>query len=1836
MRNYKLMLLGIILVLFSCKKKTATTEGDEIFEYRSYIAEISKGVISAEEDVKVVLAKTIENITANEELDDDVLTVSPSVSGKVIALNDQTIAFVPETKFEQDTEYTFTLNLERLIKEVPEEHKEFTFKVKTLKQQINVITEHLQSYSKEWQYVEGVLRSSDVLSLEMAKKLIKASQEGEDIALKFEDSSEKGTSFSFKIDSIKRKKEDTKLMVSWDGAPFNIESKDDIEIAIPGKDNFVIVDVKVVNAERQYLEINFSDPVKSDQEFKGLVAIAEVKKLRFSVKGNVLRVYPNVDVKGAALLEVFQGIKSVDGFKLKETYSQSIAFEELKPEIRFIQSGTILPSSNNLKVNFEAVSLKAVDVTVLRIYENNILQFLQEQNLSGGGELRRVSRPVAKKTIQLENELSKSSRNWKAFAVDLNALITPEKGAIYRVIFSFKPSYSTYTCSNTNFSTEETQEENFDEEEDEGSYWDNAESYYNSDYDWYERDNPCHTSYYYNKKVATNVLASDLGVVIKKGTNKSFFASVNNIVTTQPIEGATVTFYNYQQQELGTKVTDVDGTTFFDADAEVYFAVVSHNNEKTYIKLNEGNVLSVSKFDVSGVKLHKGLKGFIYGERGVWRPGDDIYLTFMLEDNANPLPKGHPIKLELIDPYGQTTNRIVQRSGINNVYNFTVSTSSEEPTGNWQAKISVGGATFVKTLKIETIKPNRLKIKADFDADLITNSKPVKGHLAVKWLHGAIAKNLAADVTAKFSAVETKFKKFPGYIFDDPSKRFTGQEQVVFDGEIDAEGKADFMLKTQLSKTSPGMLKASFITKVYEEGGDFSTDVFSKPYSPYQTYVGISVPKGDKARGMLLTDVKQKFEIVTVGENGRAKAVKNVEVNIYKIRWRWWWETSEDNLSGYNSSSYKEPVYNTTVSTNASGKGTFEFELKYPDWGRYLVIVKDPNGKHSAGKDVYIDWPGWAGKSRKNDPSTASMLMISTDKTNYQVGEKAIVTFPSGDIGRALVTIENGSEVLESLWVTPEKGETKFELPIKELYSPNVYINITLLQPHGATANDLPIRMYGMVPIQVEDPVTKLAPVIKMPDVLEPEEKITVKVSESDGKAMTYTLAIVDEGLLDLTRFKTPNPWSSFYAREALGVKTWDIYDDVIGAFGGRIDQIFAIGGDDEAAGANNKKANRFKPMVIYKGPFYLKAGETRSHNIAIPKYVGSVRTMVIAGNNTSSAYGRAEKTTPVRKPLMLLASLPRKVSPGEKVRLPITVFAMEKKVKNVTVKVKTSKGFKIVGSKTQQLKFTEPDEKMTYFDLEITNDEGVSKVTIEASGNGEKASYEVEIDVVNPNPKTTKGSDIVLAANGSQTISLETFGITGSNTAQIELSTLPSMDFTGRMKYLIKYPHGCVEQTTSGAFPQLYLADIFELSSEKKAKIEGNIKKGIKRLSNFQRSNGGLSYWPGQSNANDWGTSYAGHFLLEAEQKGYVLPIGFKSKWIAYQKQKAKQWRKNSNRSDLSQAYRLYTLALSESADVSAMNRLRETNDLSDEAKHRLAAAYALIGQSTAAKTLFEDGGSGVTYTSTSSYSNTYGSLARNRAMALEATVLLKDMNKAQELAKIIAKGLSEKGWMSTQTTAYSLMAMAKFANLVGGKGIHVKVSVNGKNSTVKSAKTLAESGLTIKKGSNTITLNNKEGNAVFVKVLNSGILPIGEEEIVVRNLNASVRYVNKSGNSIAVTSLSQGTNFIAEVKITNTKAVNVKDVALAEIFPSGWEIINTRFTDFGSFADNKVEHTDIRDDRVNFYFDLKANQTKTFRILLNASYLGSYYIPGIQCEAMYDNDFAVHTKGKWVKVVK
>ncbi|UII74801.1 MG2 domain-containing protein [Flagellimonas sp. HMM57] len=1852
-RYFRLFLISMLVLIGSCKKKTdSSLDTDNLFKFKDYISYHTNGTQSISTPIKVVLAKQLDQFELTQELPSEYFKISPKIEGKLVIENGRELVFQPSEYLEPNTEYAVSVALNKLFDAIDRDFKEYTFSFKTITPNFKINLGNLQSYSKNWQYLTGTLEASDILNASKINSVLSVAQGDKKISVKWENTKEDARYFTFKIDSIPRKTDDSELAISWNGEALGTENKGSENYTIPGLNKFIVVDAKTSTAPNAALTLNFSDPLKQNQNLNGLVTIEGAQSLRYEINGNVLQVYPANRILGQVRVNVFEGIKSEYGYSLKKPFSELVSFEQLKPSVRLISKGTILPNAASTPIYFETVNLSAVEVRVIQVFENNMLQYLQHNDLTQryNSDIRTVGRRVAYKVIPLVENKDDDTSSWKAHALDLSKLIKVNPGSLYRIEFSFKKEHTTYGCEGSGNSEGDeatnsiAEAQNLSEEAREERYWDNELYYWrDNSYNWEERDNPCHNAFYNSDRIAfTNLLGSDLGLIVKKGNNRSYHFAATNLVTTNPEAGATIKLYNYQQQLLSEVKTDASGFGIYDGDANVAFAIAEKNNNFAYAKLADGNALSLSKFDVSGQKLQSGLQGFMYTERGVHRPGDPIHLTFVLDDKANPLPAKHPVSMEVTDARGKLVQRNVLKEGTipvadglyakkeGNFYYFPIPTKSTSPTGTWNAKVIVGGAQFNKSLKVATIKPNRLKVSFDFEDEVLKANRNNKGKAEVKWLHGAPARNLKIDINAKLQQASNAFPKHKGYIFQDPVRTFNDTELQFVNSKLNGEGVLNIDQKITANTNAPGMLQATFTTKVFEGGGDFSIDVFSKKLAPFSHFVGLRSPKA-KRYGSFLTDEDTTFDVISVDADGKKAANRKLKVKIFEIAWRWWWNRGYDNLSRYENATVHKPFKEMTVTTGADGKANFKVNIPDDDGGRYLVRVIDEVSGHATGRTAYF-YRNWWRRPASGDTESSKILIFSADKEKYTLGDQAVVTFPSDVGGRALLSIENGSEVLSQKWIETSAKETKATIPITADMAPNAYINISLLQPHGQVANDLPIRLYGIVPLLVENPATFLKPELEMPEVLAPEKSYKVTVSESNKKPMTYSLAVVDEGLLDLTRFKTPDIHSSFYARQALGVKTFDIFDDVMGAYSISVDNIYAIGGGGIGEGAKNRKAQRFKPVVTYLGPFTLKAGEKTTHTIDMPNYVGSVRTMVVAGNK-NSAYGKAEKATPVRKPLMVLTSIPRKLSPGETVTIPVTVFAMEKKVKNVKVSIDAGKALEPIGATTKNITFNSVGEQIVNFDFKVNPSKSFQTIKVTVSGNGERASNETEIDVENPNPITTKSTLYTVTENQSQSISFETFGTSGTNTAFIEFSTLPPMDFSKRMNYLLQYPHGCVEQTTSAAFPQLFLTEILDITFDRKKEIEKNIKAAIKKLNDFQAPSGGLSYWPGYGYADDWGTSYAGHFMLEAKQKGYQLPLTFLSNWLRYQKNTARQWsnQRTSYNTDIAQAYRLYTLALAQQPELAAMNRLREAKNLSNEAKWRLAAAYALVGKKEVAQQLIQK--ANINFQPNSYNYRTYGSVFRNMAMALETMVIIGD-DQQRELAISLAKKLSSQSWYSTQETSFALLAMAKMVAKNGGKSINLTFTNNGKEITVKTDRAIAQRGLSITSSQSEITVNNKQGNVIYATLTQTGKLPVGEELAQQRNLSLSVRYLDAVGNSIDVSNLRQGTELQAQLTVFNSSNDYIDNLALTQIVPSGWEIVNTSYAGGGDSNSSKAEYIDTRDDRTNFYFDLGSKKSKTFTVKLNASFLGDYYLPGSQVEAMYDDNRYARNKGQWIKV--
>ena len=1323
MKRYKLWVFLILILTLSCSKKKEEVDTFSSVQnlYVEYVSGYTNGYISSQSEIKVKLAKAVDNAEPGQEIQGDLFLFEPSLNGKAFWEDKSTVVFRPQDQLQSGQQYKVRFLLNSIL-ETPVDKKEFKFVFDCIPQNYEVNVEGMSLYDADdlgRVKVMGYIQTADFVRDEEAEGLVRAEQNGKDLEITFEHGVGQNKHY-FVIENVSRVEESQNVLIAWNGEAIGVEKSGNLEYDIPSLSDYSVSSVKLVRSGDNYISVLFSDPIDERQNLRGLVRLSQGTNPRVLVELNELKIYPTSKMVGTVQLNIDKGIKNKAGYTLKDHFQSSLQFSQYKPEIKLAANkGTIIPSSEGLIVPFEAVSLSAVDLSIVRIFENNVLQYLQNNKSGGNYELRRVGRPIARKTIQLSTTGVTDLNNWNRYTLDISEYVDVEPGAFYQVRLNFRKSYSQYFCESTEEEIASGIEEDWEYEE--NTNWDYYDDYYY--YDWENRDNPCHKAYYTRRRMVSKVIfGSDLGLLAKKADQGNLSIFVSNIVTTEPMSGVSVEAYDYQQQLIGTGITDVEGKLTISGDGSPFILLAKIDNQYGYLKLDDGSALSLSNFNVSGNRIQKGIKGFVYGERGVWRPGDDIHLSFILEDIQNRLPDGHPVVLELYNPLGQLHSRSVQTSSLKDLYVFNTSTPSDAPTGNWQARVKVGGATFSKQLKIETVKPNRLKINLDFGKERLVKGEPNSGMLNVRWLHGAVARNLKATYEVLLVPTKTTFSGYENLSFDDPSKEFFQDAEVIYDGRLDNEGNAIIPVRLRTGSEPPGMVNAIFRGKVFEEGGDFSVDKTTISYVPYEAFVGLQTPEGDK-RGMLVTDTDHNIRVVTLDAQGSPISRSSLNVELYKLRWRWWWDNSYESQSTYTSSYSSERIKSGTVSTR-DGEGVYKLRINQPEWGRYLLKVSDPISGHSTGKIIYIDWPGWAGKQR-GGLGGPTMLDFEVESDEVTAGENIRINIPSSAGGKALISLETGSKVLETFWIETTDENSLIEFEATNEMAPNIYAHITMLQPHSQTSNDLPIRLYGVQSIKVTDPGTVLKPMISMSDELSPGEEFEVEIKEETGKPMAYTIAIVEDGLLDLTKFKTPEPHSSFYAREALGVKTWDVFDDVIGSYGGQIERLLAIGGDDELEGPEDNEANRFKPVIMFKGPFYLAPGDNASHSFEMPQYIGSVRTMVVSGYD--GAYGSTDKSTPVVQPLMILATLPRVAGPMEDISLPVNVFSMDESIRKVKLQVETEGKIEVSGPNVKEVDFSGTGDQVVYFNLKATPDLGVAKVNLTATSGSLNAKYDVE-----------------------------------------------------------------------------------------------------------------------------------------------------------------------------------------------------------------------------------------------------------------------------------------------------------------------------------------------------------------------------------------------------------------------------------------------------------------------------------------------------------------------------
>ena len=1824
------LVLGVLLLAFmpSCGKKGTTSGGATTFVERikpldesllMFLDSYTSGVIANGEPI-VVRFNNPEalKVKYGEDLSSKSFSFSPSLKGKAVWIDENTVGFQYDN-IDKNQNYVCKFKMSDFVDVPADQTLEFGFGVR--RQNFSLVTaQPICTSNESMNYLLRVAFAVPVDQDEVVNLFDDAFRKSHPVQV----TATGNNVYDFEVQNFERKNNAYEVPVVLDGKALDCKAKMERNLAIYAKDSFepVMFDVDKAASKGTLL---FTQPLKESQNLAGFVSFNKKLGYKADIKGNKIDFYFDKSSLYRYELEdlnmsVASGIRADNGMLLQGDYDYPFDLTDNLPKVRWTDDGVIIPNVDETTVYFDAICLNSVTLRIIRIYDDNILSFLQDNEITETYGVRKAGRLEKKVRLAIDNPYA---NQWKTFPIVLSDYIKVEPGAMYQLSLNFGPA--DYT-----FASEEMKKAVVDNDVMEADYWD-GESYDYKEYN-YEGEWGDPNGYYYYNYVETkkNIVVSDLAVTAKMGRNDVVDVYVYQISDAQPATGAQVKAYNFQRQELAKGSVDAQGHVQLQCPNRPAFVVATDKKgSKSVIKLSDGNALSYSRFNIYGEAIEKGVSAFAYSNRGVWRPGDDLQLNLMLNDFESSIPADYPVVLEVLDATGRLYAKQVNTKPLNDIYCFVVPTNVADETGLWTARFKVGTSTITKNLRVETVKPNRLEIKFELP-EVVSLSKNERVNLVSRWLNGMKANGLKAEVDAKVREGVTSFKNFANYTFVNETQSFETQELALFSGNLNSEGVANVGFGPLSDLYAAQMMNGTFTVKVFEQGGDFSIASFQTKLSPYQRYVGVELPEVTAKYGSYYDTGKDwKFNIAMVSENGTAyNSAVALEYALYKMDSYWWWSSEDEwSLQRYASGTYKAPVQGGNLTCN----GTTSVTINIPDdkWGNYLLVVNDRQGGNMFAKVISFDWGYGHSSSESGAPAQLSM---KTTADSYQVGDKIVVTFPANDQAKALVTVEANDRVLQTLLVENLGSEGKVEITATEEMIPNVYVYVALIQPHDAN-NDMPIRLYGVVPVKVENKKLQLQPNIQVPETANTKKQLEVKVSEGAGQAMTYTLAVVDEGILGLTNFSTPNPYGYFNSKQALSVRTWDNYANIVDAFSGELGSVYAIGGD----GVLNQEITldkRFKAYAVTLGPFELKAGQTNTHSFEVPQCSGALRFMVVAKGN-GKAFGSAEKRMTVVDPINLYPSAPRVVAPGDELSLKVQVQAPTMKNKTLQVKF-DNKNLEPVGALPTTVQIDGNGEGLIVVKTNIPKTLGNAEMKVSVTGDGYTAESLTEMPIRMPYAERRNTITKEIEAGQTVTVPFNLAGMAGTQQGNITVSSLLPVDLFGRIDYLMDYPHGCLEQMTSKAFPQLYLNYFIELSDKEKDDMRNNIDMAITNLKSYQKSDNSMTNWVGGRYTDPWTEIYALHFLVEANKEGYNVPQYFLDGLLGYQANRAKQWKNNPDykQGETIQAYRLFVLALAGKAEMGAMNRFKELEMNYDLTKALAAGAFALTGKTNIAQNLLpvmEEG------KMMSDYYTSFGSRTRDLAFYTYVQMLC-DVDQAtlQNNINTVCRMISGDRWMDTQSTAFSLFVLGKYAEKmnVANSNLSATVKVNGEERTLNSNMASVGYAFVPKVGSNAVEIKNNGDQKMIANIFTKTSVAEYDMNEGGNLIKMAVNYYDKSGAPANLAALNAGTDLRVQITVQNPSEYQVTELALSYYLPSGWELVNERVN--GEMTGNEgAKHLDLRDDRAYFYFDLMPGQKKTFTLKANATYEGNYMIPAVRCEDMYNAEifYNVPARGCVVK---
>jgi uncharacterized protein YfaS (alpha-2-macroglobulin family) len=1366
----------------------------------------------------------------------------------------------------------------------------------------------------------------------------------------------------------------------------------------------------------------------------------------------------------------------------------------------------------------------------------------------------------------------------------------------------------------------------------------------------------------------THYYVTDIGLHLRRHAAQ-IDVFTTSLKSGSALSGIELSLVDEAGKALAQVQTDGDGHAVFTGKLDKARAVLARrgNKEMSILSLRDA-ALDLSEFDATGHPSRSN-KLFVYAGRDLYRPGESFPVSVLARDaDGKPFPKALPVTLTVKKPDGSKLVEQLLQPGKTGTayYQQTITLPADAPTGGWtvQARIDPAAKTpdAQWAFKVEEFLPERMKLALTAPEGVLSGEGGLTVQAQGDYLYGAPAAGNRLQGSAYSERLLMPLPaKLPGFIFGDLADDKAKNRQDLEEQELDADGKASMAIKTDFGeRSSPMRIRAAF--SLLESGGRPVVRTLERTWWPAPVLVGAR-PLFD--RNVAPEGGLAEFELARVDAAGNFKPAKELQLKlIYEERqWYWRYDDGRGWHSGFNTT--EELVEARTLALQGRTKVALPVR-----WGRYRLEVMDPDTGLTLRYGFYA---GYGAQDADDIGNRPDRVQLKLQGAPFKPGDVAKLAIKPPHDGEAVVTVE-GDRVLWTKRIGVKASGTDLDIPIPSDGNAawarhDLYVTVAAFRPGSQGDKVTPARALGLVhlPLNREDRKAKVAltvPAKTQPSVPLP---ITVKAPSLAGKPAIVTVSAVDVGILNITNYKTPDPQDYFFGKHRYGADLLDLYGRLIEKMDGNTAKQ-RFGGD---AGKRDSQSMPRKVLLVdlFSGPVQLDAKGEATVNLKLPDFNGTLRVMAVV--SSADSFGSAQAETVVAAPLVAELNMPRFVSPGDKATIALDVTNLSGAPQTVSVAVTSTGPVRITGN-AEPIKLNDKQRQILRFQAEALDAWGLAPIQVKVSAGPLSLTREAALQVQPVTPLVRDGRRIRVEAGASQALDktlLDAFWA-GSAGVTLSVSNTPPIDIKDQVQGLLMYPYGCLEQTTSSAYPLVFIDDeaakrwgLKPVSREERAKrLDG----AFSRLATMQQAKGGYGLWDAASPYEAWLSAYVTGFLQDARDAGFAVPETQLKRSMdnlleQFQRSPAQQttpakepkrddkgriadWRdaemlRMAHQRFAEAAHTGYILAREKQAPLATLRTLHDqyrANGLSPLPLVHLGLALKLMGDEARAKVAFDDAmarGYGYQPDDPNNYwgqwLGDYGSKVRDRALAYALLLRHKVAHEKREnLLFDLSEDFSRRNYYSTQERLALFLAVQAATNGAGKDDAWKTALTVGTKADAWTGTGVGQQSFTLAQLKSGIALKNEGGAPLYVEVSAQGY-PVKPLPPTSDRISVERAMFTTDGKPVTARQFTTGEMYVVRLRVKASQSI--KDGLVVDRIPAGFEIENLNLSQgpkAGEFtvdgvniaqanANERIAHIEYRDDR--FVVAAALGQPLDVFYLVRVVTPGKYVVPATFAEDMY-----------------